>query len=166
MSVFVSRQRYYDPNMLCVELANGGSKYSGKDTLTAKFAGEGKNLLSPVDAVNVAIRILSEWDLTYFDEKKYIVIVNIDGKGGSQVYDPHNKTHMQRLEEWGKRELNKMPKCGNCQRPIGNVDKAYEIGELPKQIYCSEACMAYSYRHFFNKEPPRTVSNRDKKSTP
>jgi hypothetical protein len=162
MSVYVSRQRYFDDNRLAVELACGGSKYSGKDILPVKFGGEGRNLVSPIDAVNVAIRIIDEWNLTYFDENKSIALVNADGKGIKIYYNPHDKKDLSLLQQWATKAFNSMKKCGNCQKPISNMSKMYELEDLPNKVGCSEVCIATLYRTIFGVEAPRVVSNRDK----
>lgn len=163
MAFYISRQRYYDDNRLAVEIAIDGIKYAGKDILPVKHAGENKNLVSPIDAVNIAIRIVEDWDLVFWDDSKAITLVNADDKGGRIYYDPHNKKDMAMLQQWAAKTLANMKKCCNCQKPLGKTAKTYEMDELPKQVGCSETCLAAVYRHFFNKEPPRVSSNRDKK---
>jgi hypothetical protein len=166
MSFFISRQRYYDDNVLAVEIACEGSKHAGEDILPFKFAGEDKNLVSPVDAVNVAVRIIGEWNLSYFDERKFIALVNSDGKGGKLYFDPFSKKDIANLERWGQQEFARLPKCDNCGRCIGNKANAYEMVELPNKVYCDERCLSTTYRHFYGKEPPRVQSNKGKKKAP
>jgi hypothetical protein len=164
LSFFTSRQRYYEDNQLVVEISCGGKKYAGKDILPAKFLGEQKNLLSPIDAVNVAIRILDEWNNSYWDERKLISLVNHDGKGTKTYFGPHNKKDLEKLERWAQSTFKSMAKCCSCQKPIGNMNKAYETQDLPNRVACSETCLANIYRTIFGVEMPRVVSNKDKKS--
>jgi hypothetical protein len=164
MSVYISRQRYYDDGVLCVELAVGGAKNASKDILPTKYAGESKNLVSPIDAVNVALRIIGQWN--YSDERIFIALVNADGKGSKVYFDPQDKAHIAKLERWGQQEFARLPKCDNCGRCIGNKNNAYEMTELPNKLYCDERCLSSTYRHFYGKEPPRVQSNKDKKKVP
>jgi hypothetical protein len=163
MGFFVSRQRRYEDNRLLVEIASGGSKFAGKDILPFKFVSEGKNLVSPIDAVNVAIRIVEEWHQIYWDEPKNVLLVNADGKDSKQLFDPHSKKDIEKLERWAQSTFKSMTTCCACQRPIGNTSKAYETGDLPNKVACSEPCLANIYRTIFGKEMPRIASNKDKK---
>ena len=163
MGLYVSRQRYYDDNQLAVEIANGGSKFAGKDILPIKFAGEGKNLVSPIDAMNVSLRIIEEWNNAYWDEKKLLSIVNADGKGTKSYIDPHSKKDLEKLERWAQSTYKNMAKCCACQKPISNMNKAYETEDLPNRVACSEICLSNIYRTIFGIEMPRVGSNKDKK---
>lgn len=166
MGFHISRQRHYENNQLCVEIAVGGSKYAGKDILPIKFNGEQKNLVSPADAINVAIRIIDEWNLSYFDEPKMIALVNADGKGNRIYFDPNNKKDISILQQWADKTLKSMSKCASCQKPIGNTSRAYETPDLPNRICCQESCLANIYRTIFGVEMPRVASNKDKKAKP
>lgn len=166
MAFFVSRQRYYEDNILAFEIAIGGTKFAGKDVLPIKFAGECKNLVSPIDAVNVAIRVIDEWHTANHYEPKHIALVNRDGKGSKEYFDPFNKRDVAQLEKWAQAVFAQMPKCANCGRCIGNTVKAYQMDEMPNKVFCQEICLASNYRHFYGKEPPRVQSNKDKKQTP
>lgn len=166
MSYYTSRQRHYENNKLCFEIACGGSKSASKDILPFKYDGEGKNLVSPIDAVNVALRVIAQWDLAFFDDKKWIALVNTDGKGSKEYFDPHSKRDMDRLQRWAETTLKNMSKCCNCQKPISNTTKAYETSDLPNKIACTENCLASIYRTIFGVEMKRVVSNKDKKKAP
>jgi hypothetical protein len=163
MGLFISRQRYYEDNQLALEIANGGSKFAGKDILPKLFNKENGNYISPVDAVNIAIDIINQWDIKYHDENKKIALVNGDGKGTKVYFDPHSKKDIERLERWAQMTFKNMAKCCNCQRPIGNMNKAYETQDLPNRVACSDQCLATVYRTIFGIEMPRIVSNKDKK---
>jgi hypothetical protein len=163
MGYYVSRQRRYEDNRLLVEIACGGSKFAGKDILPITFNGEQKNLVSPIDAVNVSLRLIEEWHQKYWDEPKGISIVNADGKGSCQLFDPHSKKDLEKLERWAQSTFKNMAKCCACQKPIGNMNKAYETEDLPNRVACSEICLANIYRTIFGVEMPRVSSNKDKK---
>jgi hypothetical protein len=151
MPFAITRQRYYDDNQLAVEINCGGKMKSGPDVLPIKFKSEGKNLLSPVDAVNASLRIVKEWDHVYFDEKKKIAIVSADGK--KTYFNPSEKSDVDSLERWGKKTLAAMKSCDHCGRPIGG-SKFIETPDLPNRVFCQEICASNTYRVIYNKELP------------
>ena len=166
MGTKISRQRYYDfKNVLAVELCVG-TKFVGADILPVKYKneGEGKYLVSPVDAVGCAKKVLKKWQFEYADEKKYIAVVNHDDKGSVRLYDPLSQKEMDQLDKWAEKALSDMDKCGHCGRPIGKNSAIYESDELPNKTFCAETCFAAVYRHLYSKEPPNLLSNKDKKN--
>jgi len=72
MGFFISRQRDGLDNCLYIEIVCGGPKHAGKDILPFKYNSDcdGKNLVSPIDAVAAAERIYKRWQLDYHDEEK------------------------------------------------------------------------------------------------
>jgi hypothetical protein len=149
MAFAITRQRYWDDNQLAVEIHCGGKAKSGPDVLPTKFKSEGKNLLSPVDAVNVSLRIIKEWDHVYFDEKKKIALVSDDGK--KVYFDPTNKNDIISLERWAKKTLEKLKSCDHCGRLLGK-GKVFEIESIPNRVFCQEICASNTYRTIYKKE--------------
>ena len=99
MAFFVSRQRDNVDGRLYVEIACGGSKKAGADTLATRYDGEGKNLVSPKDAVNVAERIHKKWDNDYPDERKNLRIVGLSNTNGSICFD-FSSADMGKAQVW------------------------------------------------------------------
>lgn len=160
MAFYVSRQRDNVSGRLFVEIACGGSKKASPDTLTPKYNGEGKNLVSPKDAVMVAERIFKQWDQNYADESKALRI--IDGKNITEF--AFDKTGIAAANIWGEKTLADLDKCGACAKPMGNR-AAFETEHIPTQVFCSEVCISKRYRDMFNQELP-LVSGKKTKKTP
>jgi hypothetical protein len=158
MAFYVSRQRDNESGRLFVEIAIGGSKKAGADPLTVKYNGEGKNLVSPKDAVMVSERIFKQWDRDYADEGKALRIT--DG-AGAWIYD-FDITGLKHANTWADKALAALEKCGACTKPMGNR-AAFETDHIPAQVFCSEVCVSKRYRDMFNAELP-TVAPKKKKA--
>jgi hypothetical protein len=160
MGFKLTRQRYHGEcngqGQLAVEICSG-TKYIGEDVLTTKYKdlGESKYLVSPVDAYNCALKILRKWEHDYFDEPKVISIVNADGSGSKEYFDPSDKRDMAELEKFSKALLDKMSRCGSCQRPLGNSKNIFSTEDLPNKEFCDEVCAASLYRDMFKTEMPK-----------
>jgi hypothetical protein len=156
MGFFVSRQRDFKSNFLVVEIAAGGPKKAGPDILTARYAGEQKNLVDPRDALNVAERIYKLWERDYWDEKKYLKII-VDSQNIYMLdFSPKGLAVAQ---AWADKVYATMEKCGSCKRMMGN-SALYEVDEIPNMVFCDEACCARKYRDMFGKEPPKISSGK------
>jgi hypothetical protein len=163
MGFKIQRVRYHEENKLAVEVCNG-TKHISKDVLATKYKEhlESKYLVSPVDAINAALRIYKAWQHSTADEIKKISLVNFDGKGGKVYFDPSDKKDIARLEKLAKQTYEAMDKCGHCKNPIGNKD-LYEMDELPNKVFCTERCISEVYRHLFGQEPPKINPKTKKK---
>ena len=161
MAFYVSRQRDTATGRLFVEIAIGGSKKSGPDPLTNKYNGEGKNLVSPKDAVMVSERIFKQWERDYADESKALRIT--DG-AGEVVYD-FDATGLYCANAWADKTLAGLEKCGACTKPMGNR-AAFETEHIPTQVFCSEVCVSKRYRNMFNAELPTVAVGKKTKKSP
>lgn len=159
MAFYVSRQRDTESGRLFVEIAIGGAKKSGPDPLTNKYNGEGKNLVSPKDAVMVAERIFKKWDQDYADESKALRIT--DGTGF--IIHNFDAVGLKHANTWADQVLTALAKCGTCTKPMGNR-AVFETDHIPSQVFCSEVCVSKRYRDMFGAELP-TVAPKKKKST-
>jgi hypothetical protein len=148
MGYFISRQRYYDKNrILAVEIANGGPKQASPDILPETYEGEGKNLIDPRDAVNVAYKIYKQWiSSRCLDENVHLVIKDADR---SYMLD-FSKKGLDTANKWANDTFNRSPKCGSCQR-VMNTKKYFLVNGLDG-VYCSEVCCASQYRQTYKKE--------------
>jgi hypothetical protein len=161
MAFYVSRQRDTATGRLFVEIAIGGSKKSGPDPLTNKYNGEGKNLVSPKDAVMVSERIFKQWERDYADESKALCIT--DGTARSIIaFDIEG---MKYANLWADKALADLEKCGACTKPMGNR-AAFETEHIPTQVFCSEVCVSKRYRDMFNAELPTVAAGKKTKKSP
>jgi hypothetical protein len=154
----ITRQRDYNDGCLFVEIAVGGPKNAGPDILTARYAGEQKNLVDPRDAVNIAEQIFKRWDKDYGDETKRLRIVGLEQP---LVFDFSTKG-IAAAKAWADRVFATMAKCCYCGKAMGNRDP-FTHDDLINVVFCSEACCATRYRDVFGIELPRIVSNKKKK---
>lgn len=163
MAFKVSRQRDGESNRLFVEIAIGGSKNAGPDVLADKYAhlGEGKNLVNPKDAANVAERIYKKWHLDYSDENKFVRVVNKDNP--TLEFDCSAKGFAE-LQKWADQVIKTMDNCNSCGRVMG-AKEPFKLDEIPKKVFCSEICLANIYRHLFGVELPSMSKTKKKKLT-
>jgi hypothetical protein len=155
MGFKITRQRYFDDNQLAVEICSG-IKLIGKDVLNTRYKdlGESKYLVSPVDAVGCGIKIMKKWNLDYYDEIKKLAFVNADGTGIKEYFEANDKD-IKRLEKLAKDILNKMSKCGACNRALSQNFDAFVIDEIPNVEFCDEQCGSRKYRERFGIEMPK-----------
>lgn len=157
MAFAITRQRYYEDNQLAVEINCGGKLKAGPDVLPTKFYGEGKNLLSPIDALNISIQIVKDWDNTYFDEPKMIAVVSSEGK--KLYFNPRDKNQILSLQRWAEKTLKDMKSCDHCGRLISK-SKFIETSDLPNRSFCQEICASNTYRVIYNKEMPKLTKGK------
>jgi hypothetical protein len=150
MGYFLTRQRDFNDNCLYIEISSMGPKKAGVDILTTRYPGEGKNLVSPKDAVDVAERIYKQWEKEYWDEKKQLRIL-IDEKT-TRIFEFDAKG-IAAAKTWADKTLATMTKCKHCSRPIGKNKAIYEIDALPNAVFCDEVCLSTKYRDMFGTEP-------------
>jgi|SRR5271166_946011 len=161
MGFKITRQRYHEENngqgQLAVEVCSG-TKFVGEDVLTTRYKdlGESKYLVSPIDAVNCAVRIMKKWNLDYHDELKKLSFVNVDGQGSKHYFDINSKYEVAQLEKLATQIMNSMSKCGSCQRPLGATKNIFNTDALPNIEFCDEACAASKYRDMYKAEMPKT----------
>jgi hypothetical protein len=160
--MFVSRQRDAKDNLLFLEIVCGGPSKAGADILPFRYKdkGEGKNLVSPIDAVLCAERIYKAWQNDYPDENKQLRIVNDGPK--PIVYDCGPKGFIA-AKKWAADVYSSMEKCGGCKKPMGSKDP-FEHEDIANMVFCTEVCAATKYRDMFNVEMPAIVSNKTKKA--
>jgi hypothetical protein len=162
MGFKITRQRdSADNNRLFVECACGGKKNESPDVLTTRYAslGEGKNLVSPKDAIAIAERIMKAWDKDYFDENKALRIVGLD----KPIEFANTKNGLAEAYKWAEKVLTDMATCGNCNKIMGSRTPS-EIADIPNKVFCSELCMSSKFRHMFGTELPAVGATKKKKT--
>jgi len=159
MGYFLTRQRDFNDDKLYVEICCLGPKKAGLDILTARYQGEGKNLVSPKDAVEIAERIYKQWQLDYHDEAKRLRII-IDEKT-TRIFEFDAKG-IAAAKTWADKTLATMTKCKHCGKPIGHSKTLYETEDIPNAAFCGEICLSIKYRDMFGVEPPK-INTKSKK---
>jgi hypothetical protein len=156
MGFKINRVRDYSDNRLYVEIACDKNS-ACPDILTPRYEhmNEGKNLVSPIDAVESAVKIGAKWHLDFHDDTKSLRIVQ-DGQSPI-VFDFHSPSDMKRASAWAQKAAGTMTKCHHCQRLLGTSRLPYEADDMPNRKFCSEACLATVYRTLFGVEPPKIV---------
>jgi hypothetical protein len=154
---YISRQRYYPSNQLAIEIAVGGPKFSGPDKLDVKYAGEGKNLKDPRDAVNVAIRIYSQW-MTDRNLNERVILNILEDRAGKFNLD---KKGMNDAKIWAEGFYKRMDKCSNCQSLLTGKKEKFVKADGLKGEYCSQNCCATKYFQIYG-----TNLKFDKKEDP
>jgi hypothetical protein len=150
VSFFISRQRDWTQNALYVEISVG-KKNAGKDILPVRYKeeGEGKNLVDPRDAVNIATKIYKRWNLDYSDELKRLRIID----GANRTVLEFSPKGISTAEHWAEKTFTTMEKCAQCSKPIGNR-VPYQTDDIGNKNFCSEICCATKYRTMFGVELP------------
>lgn len=164
MSFKLTRQRDAKDNRLFVEIACGGPKSSGPDVLTDRYVllGEGKNLINPKDAVNIAERVHKKWHMDYPDENKALRIVGIE----NPLEFSFTKQGIADAHKWADKVVSEMSKCGNCDRVMGSR-APFTVDDIANRVFCSEVCIATKYRQMFGVELPSVkAAKKDKKKLP
>jgi hypothetical protein len=153
MGVKVSRQRYYNDeaktSQLAVELCFG-TKCVGEDMLTARYPSEGKYLTMPEDALKIGLTIHKQWSKDYTDERTFVSVVNADGAGGMETFDPSAKKDLDKLKKLIETATKNLEKCSYCQKPMGNRSE-FSNPDL-KGVFCAEVCIANKYRNLYGVE--------------
>ena len=83
MSYFVSRQHYYYQDIYMVEIAYPSIDYSSPDMLIEKYSGEGESYNNPIEALEVAISIMEQWQTDEPNKEIGITYGSFDGLEGS-----------------------------------------------------------------------------------
>lgn len=154
MGFGVNRQRIKEDNCLYVEIACGKKNVS-PDILTPRYkdSGEGKYLIDPRDAVNIAERIYKLWDRDYWDEKKRIRIV--EGKNQVKLFD-FDKKGLEAAKNWAEKTAQVLDKCGHCAKLIG-AREPFGIDEIPNLLFCSDYCLCTKYNAMFGVELQKSI---------
>lgn len=155
MGYYISRCRPSTDNCLYVEIATGGKTKACEDMLPAKYEGEQKNLVSPIDAVNVCIKIQKKWELDYHDEQKKLKIVDNHFTAGEQVFN-FDKKGIYKAMIWATEVAKAMKKCHNCKRLLGTTGDILEHDDIQNSVFCSQNCLATTYKDRFGNEPTAT----------
>ena len=159
MGFFISRQRDGLDNCLYIEIVCGGPKHAGKDILPFKYNSDcdGKNLVSPIDAVAAAERIYKRWQLDYHDEEKRLRIIDDKAK---HVFEFDAKG-LTSAKSWANKVYASMDKCKHCGTILG-AKIPFTIDDIPNAVFCCEAHLAVKYRDMFGIEPPSVDGNTKK----
>lgn len=160
MGFKINRIRDYSDNCLYVEVACD-KKSACPDILTPRYESmnESKNLVSPIDAIESAIKIGAKWHLDYHDDNKNLRIVQEGQK--PLVFDFHSPSDMKKANAWAQKQATTMSKCSHCQRLLGTSRQPLEIDDMPNRKFCSERCLAEVYKTLFGTEPPKVQSKKN-----
>jgi hypothetical protein len=161
MGYYISRCRPAADNCLYVEIAAGGKTKACEDILPLKYEGEQKNLVSPIDAVNVAVKIYKKWQIDYHDEQKKLKIIDKHFTSGEKIVD-FDKRGIDTATAWANVIAKTMDKCHNCKRLLGSTGNVLEHDDIPNSVFCSQNCLATTYKDRFGNEPA-TSGIRSKK---
>jgi hypothetical protein len=145
----VTRQHQWPDGEFCVEISSGGIDYCNPGMLKAKYAGEGETYDSPLEAVNVAIRIAKEWQAEENEEDDEddgprTVHIGKGATGGMTMpfdCEPLDEKTFDNLISEAMEEEAAMPKCDHCGKILPErAYKAYNGCGLDEERYCSEYC--------------------------
>jgi hypothetical protein len=161
MGFYISRCRPSKDNCLYVEIANGGKTKACQDMLPEKYEGEQKNLVSPIDAVNTSIKIYKKWQIDYHDEQKKLKIIDKGFAGGEKIFD-FDKSGIGSALKWADVISKTMKKCGHCKRLLGTTGTLLDHDDIPDTVFCSQNCLATTYKDRFGNEPQPSKISRKK----
>jgi len=99
---FVSRQLYWPDGEAIVEVAIGGADYCNPDMLVPKFAGEGQEYETAIEAVEVAIGICQGWR----DSGKKEAKIAVGNTGGFTL--PFEPTTFADARKWARKRDNSL----------------------------------------------------------
>jgi len=119
-----------------VEVSVGGMDYTNPDALSPKYPGEMEEYDSPVEAVQVAIRICEQWR----DDEPEAEIGVGSTLGMTMPFEP--RTFAEAIA-WAERQLAALPKCSRCGELL--PQKYFHVSELDDEKFCREFCAEEAY---------------------
>ena len=139
----VTRQRQWPDGDFVVEISSGGFDLVNPGALVSKYAGEGEEYLSLVEAVEKAIKIAQQWQK---DKPKEEILIGIGATGGyTMPFDGMELTEetFEDLRKQAKEHDDRLPKCDRCGEILG--DTYYTMDD---NKYCREYCLEEDYKEF------------------
>ena len=128
---FVSRQKYWPDGVLAVEIAGGGLDYANPDMLVPKYRGEGKEYLSPIEAVEAAIDICRAWR----QDGARCTVRHGHTAGFTMPFDACT---FKSARAWAKKTEENMDHCAQCGELLGK--ERYAPFHDPDFECCSDRC--------------------------
>jgi len=135
---FVSRQFYYYQQINVVEIAYPSIDSSGPDMLIEKYAGEGEEYKNPIEALEIALNIASNWQVDIPDEDIFITFGCMEFGEGEPI-NPKDLEALEELKQNIQKHYESLPKCSYCGELID--EKEYYINEDSQWTddkFCSE----------------------------
>lgn len=129
---YISCQHYWEDGRYIVEISEGRN-YANPDMLVAKFSylGEDKEFLNPIDAVEAAIQIKNKWQKISTET----IHLGYGSTGGFTM--PFDSSSDKEAIEWGELEYEKLTKCEECGKILGDTWWEDDFGDLK---FCCELC--------------------------
>ena len=130
----VTRQIQWPDGGHLVEISAGGFDYTNPDALLEQFAslGEGETFLSPVKAVEAAIKVCEAWRAVGCDEAQ----IGHGATGGMTM--PFDPCTYEEARAWAAEREASLPRCDGCGELLGK--DRYRVQELHDEVFCREYC--------------------------
>ena len=136
----VTRQIRWPDGLRIVEISQGSYDLVNPDALVKKYAGEGEEYVSPVEAVEVAISIAQQWQ-TQTKETVYLAMGATHGHTAVFDEEPLTEETFAALRATAEEIEEGMPRCDRCGDLLGkDYVKIRDGGACDGGNYCSESC--------------------------
>ena len=106
----------------------------------AKFArlGEGETFISPVKAVEAAIKVCEAWRAVGCDDAQ----IGYGATGGMTM--PFDPSTFEEARAWAVEREATLPRCDRCGELLGKG--RYTVPVLDDQVFCREYCAEQAYQ--------------------
>ncbi len=164
MKFFVSRQCEYPDGDYVVEIAQGGLDYANPGMLTPKWAelGEGKEFDDPREAVEAAIKIRDEWNLSrFFPDVLRAAVHGAEISFGCTMGFtlPLERMSDEQLHQKAEKIYDGLPKCAECNNLLGKETYTHDYADEDK--FCREYCAEKNYNNYLEQMLPDDEEKSD-----